>query len=242
MGKITLADPFLKTARAKEHLDSLKAQLVLFRDSKPHRFSTERDIDNQRYHIHLKVADVPDSFPLIVGDFLYCLRSSLDQLVWALAKLTKPYPRGTQFPILDVPDEKKFREWTRGVPTDAKRVIKSLQPYHGGQNSVKSHLLWRLNKLGNIDKHRRLAVRGDVSEAFFPDLPHESWHLVEVDNAGTVSAPLHLESKMKLHPSAFYDMIFGDSFEGIECDIEGLNAMYEFVANSVIPRFSRFFK
>jgi hypothetical protein len=90
-----LADPYLKTKRAKEHLDALRHELESFRDSKSHRVSRERDIKNKRYRIRLKIADIPDTLPLIVGDFVCCLRSSLDQLVWALATLTKPYPRGT---------------------------------------------------------------------------------------------------------------------------------------------------
>ena len=45
---ITLADAYLKTARAKKHLDSLREELRIFAESKPHRFSTERDIENQR--------------------------------------------------------------------------------------------------------------------------------------------------------------------------------------------------
>jgi hypothetical protein len=28
----------------------------------------------------------------------------------------------------------------------------------------------------------------------------------------------------------------------VECDLEGIDAIYDFVANNVIPRFARFFK
>jgi hypothetical protein len=238
---ITLADSYLKTTWAKKHLDSLGEELRVFAQSKPHHFSIERDIKNQRYRIRFKIGNAPDSFPLIVGDFLYCLRSSLDQLVWSLAKLNRTYPLHTQFPILDKPDGKAIRNCTSGVPTEARRVIESLQPYHRG-NAMKDHFLWKLHTLCIIDKHRRLPTRGDASYAFFPDIPKKDWHLIEFDNAGVVSAPLHLESKMRLDPHGIYNVFFGDPVEAVEIDVEGLNRMYEFIALNVIPRFTRFFK
>jgi hypothetical protein len=238
---ITLADAYLKTARAKKHLDSLGEELKIFAESKPHHFSVERDFKNQRYRIRFKIGNAPDSLPLIVRDFLYCLRSSLDQLVWSLAKLKRMYPLHTQFPIFDEPDGKAIRNCTSGVPTEARRIIESLQPYHRGK-AMKDHLLWQLHTLCIIDKHRRLPTRGDASTAFFPDIPKKDWHLIEFDNAGVVSAPLHLESKMRLDPHVIYNVFFGDPVEAVEIDIEGLNKMYEFITLSVIPRFARFFE
>ena len=235
-----LTDPYLKTTRAKKHLDSLREELRIFAESKPHRFSTERDIKNQRYIVRLKLGQPPDSFPLIVGDFLYCLRSSLDQLVWSLAKLKRMYPLHTQFPILDEPDGKAIRNCTSGVPARARRIIESLQPYHRG-NATKHHFLWQLHALSIVDKHRRLPTRGDATIANFPDFPRKHLHLLELDNAGVVSVPLHLESKMRLDPHGIYNVFFGDPIEAVEVDIDGLNRMYEFVANNVIPRFARFF-
>jgi hypothetical protein len=98
-----LADPYLKTARAKEHLDDLKERLRKFREDEPIRITREDDVANQRHILRLKVKDIPDVLTLITGDFLYCVRSSLDQLVWALSHTTTAYPRGTQFPIFDAP-------------------------------------------------------------------------------------------------------------------------------------------
>jgi hypothetical protein len=238
---ITLADAYLKTARAKKHLDSLGEELRIFAESKPHRFSTERDVENQRYIVRVKIGQPPDSFPLIAGDFFSCLRSSLDHLVWSLAKLRRTYPLHTQFPILDEPDGKAIRNCTSGVPTEARKIIESLQPYRKG-NAMRSHFLWQLHTLSIVDKHRRLATRGDATIANFPDFPRRYLHLLEFDNAGVVSAPLHLESKMRLDPHGIYNVFFGDPIEGVEVDVDGLNRMYEFVTNNVIPRFTRFFK
>jgi hypothetical protein len=239
---ITLADAFLKTTRAKVHLDSLRNEVAIFRDSKPHRVTRERDITNRRFLIHFKIANIPDGLYLIVGDFLYCMRSSLDQLVWSLAKLNKPYPRGTQFPILEKRNEKKFLGDTKGMPVEARHIIESLQPYNAGQSAVKNHLLWKLNKLSNIDKHRRIPIHSDVSMAYFPDLPRKFGRLLKVDNEGTVSVPLNLESYMRIQKDASFSIIFGDVVEGVECDIEGLEQIYDFVTFKALPRFTRFFQ
>jgi len=239
---VTLADAFRKTTRAKVHLESLRNEVAIFRDSKPHRVTRERDTTNKQFLVHFKIANIPDGLYLIVGDFLYCMRSSMDQLVWSLAKLNKPYPRGTQFPILENRNEKKFLSDTKGMPIDARHIIESFQPYNGGQNTVKNHLLWKLNKLCNIDKHRRIPIHSDVSMAYFPDFPRKFGRLLKIDNEGTVSVPLHLESYMRIQKDASFNIIFGDVVEGVECDIEGLESIYNFINDRVLPRFTRFFR
>src|ERR1700733_5129185 len=158
----SLADAYLKTTRAKVHLDALRNELDLFRKSKPVAVFRTEDLKRGRYSIRIKITDTPHCIPLILGDLLYCLRSSLDQAIWSLAKLTAPYPKGTQFPILEklnASARKTFDAYTAGVPARAVRVIESLQPYH--RANPPAHLLWRLNRLCNIDKHRRIPVHGD---------------------------------------------------------------------------------
>ena len=238
-----LADPYLKTAQAKEHLDDLRERLRKFREDDPIRVVGEDDVKNQRHIVRLKVKDIPEKLALVVGDFLYCVRSSLDQLVWALATTTLPYPKGTQFPIFETPDPKLFNKYTRGVPAGAIAIVESLQPYHA-QNAaaLHGHLLWRLNLLCNIDKHRRIPTDRNITIINFPDFPKKYIPLTTFDDqAGVISVPLHLKSKMRFDPTASLDVIFGDSHVGIECDFGGLEAIYKFVADSVLPRFLGFF-
>src|SRR5271163_4336461 len=154
---MNLADPYLKTARAKEHLDALRKELIEFTESQPCEFQGRSDVANQRYRIRILVKDPPERLSLIAGDVFCCMRASLDHLVWALASNGIAYPKGTQFPILEQLDADLFARRTRGVPTEAATIIESLQPYHGKDTpTVRSHLLWRLNKLCNIDKHMRI--------------------------------------------------------------------------------------
>jgi len=241
----SLVDPYLKTTRAKEHLDALRHELDVFGKSQPYSFIPEDDIENGVYRLRVKYERTPDRFPLIAGDALYCLRSALDQLVWSLAKLSRPYPQGTQFPIFGSPDkrsEERFKQYTAGVPADAVTIIESLQPYRGTNTDLRSHLLWRLNILCNIDKHRRIPVHSVMAEFGFPDMPKSAANLITFEESDVVCVPLRFKAQMRLDPSIPTKVVFGDMEEGVECDLEGIRRIHDFVADSVIPRFARFFK
>jgi hypothetical protein len=52
---------------------------------------------------------------------------------------------------------------------------------------------------------------------------------------------MQLKDKMRFDPTGSIDVVFGDSHEGIECSFAGLEAIYTFVTDSVLPRFLFFF-
>lgn len=238
-----LADPYLKTARAKEHLEDLRERLQRYRDHEPIRFLREDDHTNGTHVVRIKIKPIPDKIPLIAGDFLYCLRSSLDQLVWALAKNVGSYPEGTQFPILENRDAKKLARNTSAVPADAVIIVESLQPYNAQNPSlVRSHLLWQLNKLCNIDKHRRIPTDATIMDFNFPDFPRQYKDRIKFDaDREIVTVPLELKSYVTPAPVANLNVTFGDSYENIRCDLERFDQMYDFVSEKVIPKFKRFF-
>jgi hypothetical protein len=240
----SLTDPYLKTARAKEHLDELRARLTKFRDEQPISFKHEDDLTNDLHIVRIKIKAIPDKITLIAGDFLYCLRSSLDQLVWSLAKQVGSYPSGTQFPIFEQPDQRKFARNTCGVPPEAVKVIESYQPYNAQNASLlKEHLLWQLNKLCNIDKHRRIPTDATIVDFNFPHFPKEFIARAKFDaDTETITMPMELKQYATPDSTAYLNVTFGDSYEGIRCDVDRLVVMYEFVANKVIPDFAVFFK
>jgi hypothetical protein len=239
----SLTDPYLKTARAREHLEELRERLRLFREDEPISFKREDDLSNQQHIVRIKIKVIPDKITLIAGDFLYCLRSSLDQLVWALAKNVGSYPIGTQFPIFDHRDQGKFNRNTLGVPSGAVAIIESYQPYNAQSPTLmKEHLLWQLNKLCNIDKHRRIPTDATIIDFNFPDFPRKFISLANFDpDAEIITVPLGLKDYMKINPMANLNVTFGDSYEGIRCDFARLEQMYEFVAHKLIPVFASFF-
>ena len=117
---MSLIYPYLKTSRAKVHLENLRARLEEL-GKEPCEFIREDDVQNQVHIVRMKVRPIPDDIPLIAGDLFYCLRAPLDQLVWCLAKInaTPGYPEHTQFPILEQRNDPGFKRHTRGVPPEA---------------------------------------------------------------------------------------------------------------------------
>jgi hypothetical protein len=242
----SLVDPYLKTTRAKVHLEELREELSIFKYSKPYSISTEDDVERDRFRIKIDSHEIPDKVSLIVGDLLYCLRSSLDQLVWSLAKLNVRDPKRTQFPIFEIDNRetrRSFKQQTAGIPAYAVSIIEGLQPYHGPDAAaIRSRLLWRLNALCNIDKHRRIPLHSFAQDFNFPKVRKSTIALIEFHQGNVVSVPLRCKCDMTLDPEVAMEIIFGDMSAGVECSFDGIERIYNFVTDSVIPRFGRFFK
>lgn len=97
--------------------------------------------------------------------------------------------------------------------------------------------------LGNIDKHRRIPVHGDEVIFNLPKMPRALAAGLKFDHdQHMISVPLELKDQMEVAPMASFRVIFGDYAEGVSCDFGGIESIYEFVANSLLPRFGRFFK
>jgi hypothetical protein len=243
-------DPNLKLQWAKKHLDSLQSEIALFEQSQTCKVSTEEDIANGFYVIRVEFPDDPRQFAiaLICGDFVNCLRSSLDHLAWQLALFTSNKPsRDICFPIIEkdsLDAQLRITRVTYGIPDEAVSVMKSFQPYHAGDNFKTSHL-WRLNTLWNIDKHRHLAPHGVFTDWLY-NTPPEALKVMRnepLDYGYKVILPIAFKDQVKLNPNPsgarFY---FGERPEGTETGVPDLVDMYEFVANTVLPAFTRFFK
>jgi hypothetical protein len=241
----SLADPYLKLARAKEHLDFLQEQASIFNKSEPYTITFEDDLERQLYLIRIKLTrDPPENLCVIVGEFFYNLRSALDQSVWALARLKVSEPaKSIQFPILEQPDGRRFERQTADVPREAVSIIEALQPYHRG-DAIKDHLLWRLNQMCVIDKHRRIHSRGtSISYPNMALLPHgivPEGHYSPGEHV--ISIPLRYKGQQNLKPTAAASIIFGDFPHGVQMGLEGLADINQFVADTVIPKFLRFFQ
>jgi len=160
-----------KLVRAREHLDSFKA-IVDSLGPHPYRIEEERNPQTGDRDFRLiGDADFPTfqrripMLPVIVGDAIHQMRSSLDHAVWQIAK--PPVEKVTAFPICA--DESghptsfygssKERgvgvRYLRNVARPAFEYIESIQPYNrlGPRDE-----LWLLNELWNKDKHRALIV------------------------------------------------------------------------------------
>jgi hypothetical protein len=192
----------------------------------------------------MQMTDTPNDVPLILGDLIYCLRSALDQTVWQLAKMKLGYPEMTYFPILDKNNKDTQRAFTKSitrVPARAVAIIKSLQPYHLADPT--SSLLWKLHKLCNIDKHRRIPVQGQMVPLHFPKIPRRlAPHVTHDATHHLISVPLDMQHYMEFDQNISPDVTFGDTEEKIICGFATVCEMYSFVSENSIPRFQRFFR
>ena len=237
--------PHFKLDRAKEHLDALEIGIAAFKESKTHRITTEDDIQGGWYIIKIEfIAPFPFHLAMVAGDFICCLRSCLDHLIWELATLTTSTPhQEIAFPVCEkdsVDAQIKIVRATYGIPESALSLVKQLQPYHSGDAYKLSHL-WRLNKLWNIDKHRFI-LSGRVPTDWIFNVPGGFDPIAEgLDNGGVVKLPLAMKDKVRLNPKIGVDVHFGDPIEGVLVTFKDFVDMYNFVANTVLPAFFGFF-
>jgi hypothetical protein len=244
----TIDNANAKLAWAKAHLQRLDLEIEKFSKSNPYALAAEYDLEHQRYVLRFNLFDVPLPICLIAGDAIYNMRASLDQLVWSLARLSG-IPNRTSFPIVDGPyltpsKLKSFNNCLAGVPVGAICEIDALQPYHGG-DAYKTNPLWRLDEICNLDKHRRIPADGSRSILYFPNMTREDTKSIltieKTDTCFIISVPIAFKHKLDLHPTMQFGINFGGDISGISEGFGGLIEIYNFIAESVLPRFTRFF-
>ncbi|SRR5713101_3613824 len=144
----------LKIDWAKKHIANLDAQRVAFLETNPYygvpKFNAET---NCIEYILQSLPEIPDVFPLILGDAVHNLRSALDYLACELVRSANVTPDHVYFPISNGVEQYKASSGgkTQGIPKAAKDEIDKMRPYRGGNNG-----LWALHELDIIDKHRLL--------------------------------------------------------------------------------------
>lgn len=145
-----------KYERAGKHIDDLKVHVDTFHKSNPCAIAREDDLQaSQAIYRVTAVPQVPSEIPLILGDALHNLRSTLDHLVWKMIEAAgaTPDPTHTSFPIFE--DAKGFADLmpgrVKGLGQRAKEKISSFCPYKTG-----NYTLWTLHQLNIRDKHRLL--------------------------------------------------------------------------------------
>lgn len=177
-----------KIERANRHVQDLGAMVQRFRDNDVCKISAEYQgdaTDGQPLYVlrAVEVPTVPSAILTTIGDTLFNLRSALDQLAFALCDISGK-PEGTlkriYFPISE--SQEKYQttgaEVRRLAKPAAIEVLDAIQPYKGG----KADVLWVLETLNNIDKHRLLvaaAVRIGVMD----------WRPVFAEGARRAGAP-----------------------------------------------------
>ena len=232
----------MKAERAKGHLDAFnfivadylpKATTVTTRDD----FDASRCIRRTEFHAF------PPELGMELGEFVYCLRSGLDQLAWHVATVTarKDSPKDVCFPIvkslINSDQRKKYKRSLALFPTNIAAEIDALQPYKEPSLSD-AHPLWQLNTLCNLDKHCVIPINSRTKRVFVVHgavvtYPHD------VD-AVDVSIPLADKSKFEFDPNLPGDIELGEWDADLTIPRRRLADIHDFVINTVIPAFERF--
>jgi hypothetical protein len=147
----SLEDVSLKIERAEARIDDLKGEISSFFDAKPYGLVSK--IDNQLGIEMLQISTqtpVPKKFKIIIGEILHNLRSSLDQLAYAVAIKQSGNCDKIYFPFRKDINifERELSKKTKLISPDGQNMIRALKPYRGGND-----LLWLLHDLNRKDKH-----------------------------------------------------------------------------------------
>jgi hypothetical protein len=152
-----------KIKRAMKHIEELNKSRDAFIDSQPYRIEREHNPQTREFIYRLVHIRRPmPEMAVIAGEALYDLRSALDHLAWWLVENhigTPPNPRDVYFPICESSSHygsARVRLLTL-MDANAVGIIDAVKPYKGGND-----ILWRLNKLNNIDKHRLLLTVASI--------------------------------------------------------------------------------
>jgi hypothetical protein len=184
-----------KANRALEHLDALRLLIDEFRATEPFTLTPEPTDNPKRVAYRLRYKHpVPTGIRTTIGDVLHNLRGALESLAFEAARLSQSGVLSAEqeslsaFPICKSPAEfEKFINSKRGQLFDSRaaKALRSVQPFvnleqlhqHGVsleepfEQRARWEILYRLNRLWNIDKHRRL-----VLTAWWPDLLYWGSH------------------------------------------------------------------
>jgi hypothetical protein len=164
----------LKVARAEKHLDEIKCEMLRYSESHPYDVvparQSKRKPNVRRFQLRLLKQPDP-MLAVVLGDFLYTLRSALDHIAGATVpskfKYQTSFPieskaiwkrEGRKYIVRDPNARRRFKSAIRGMPAGARAAIERAQPYNMVVGPEEIVALSVLSRLENADKHRNLVL------------------------------------------------------------------------------------
>jgi hypothetical protein len=233
----------LKAERAQAHLDAFKRQADIFL-KEPYTIVREDDVHKGRHIKRYEFKAFSTDLGMLLGEFLYCLRSGLDQMAWqmALPSARRDWPRDICFPIYEDLAKDRRRNYTSTLQlfsAEVAREIDALQP-HNGPNAPENHPLWQLNKLCNLDKHCLIPIHSRGAPVYYPHIPGALVYPVESKDAIEVSVPIERKAELDFEPENTSEIQIGDWNSDWALPLHRLSDIHGFITCSVIPTFLRF--
>ncbi|MBB4140425.1 hypothetical protein [Microbacterium invictum] len=252
-----LAGVVAKFIRARDLLNELDGLALEYLIAHPASFDVVPHPESNSYTVTAHVDPPPLRLAVVFGDALHNMRSVLDHLARLLVvahggqPVDRP-PGATMFPI-HMADPGRPVTISPGISDRARTVLTSLQPFL--HDDPRSHPLWRLSELNNIDKHRLLHVTslsGAGGVAFVPapldpTVPttqeqrrHTVRLLPEQPQTFTVTAEeMHVPAAMAGTWS--YTVVLGEPDAGFTEQLVGIGrTILTFLAEAALPELAPF--
>lgn len=156
-------DPFApcwhRWNRANEHRANLAEIWNTFIADHPYDFSLDHEGGGQYVLRVWQEVPMPADFAVIMGEWLYNLRSTLDYVIWATAahvtgQSPPPNEEKLQYPIYD--NEQAWRSnlyRLQPLAEHHREMLRVMQPFASDLNA--NYLGW-INRMARMDRHRRL--------------------------------------------------------------------------------------
>ena len=159
-----------KVSRAKDHIQTVKDEVISWQDSSPYAIAQETNTDFTRWVLVIRLLKPADllrrnllRWTLIIGDAVNNLRSALDHLIYAIAvhesgSNPPPDEKRLAFPICDTAGEfKDTAKRIKSLSSDVRTAVESVQPYNRPHPTLPA-LLAILRDFNNTDKHKLLRL------------------------------------------------------------------------------------
>jgi len=232
-----------KSERAKLHLDAFNGHVSDYM-KEPYTVISKYDGENRRHIKRYQLKAFESVLGIELGEFLYCLRSGLDQMAWQMAtpNARRDFPRDIYFPIYEDLVGDRRNNYTKALslfPGDVAKEIDALQP-HKGPNPPQDHPLWQLNKLCNLDKHKLIPIHSRGINLFVPDVPGINVQNLDREDVIEVSVPEDYEGHLELEPTVPDEIDLGEWNADWKIPRHRLSDIHGFITCTVIPRFEAF--
>ena len=149
-----------KLNRAMEQRKELSTALEHFLHSDPYEVAIRQDEEKRLIYFVKRAETVPSIISFLAGETIHSLRSSLDHLAYELFihnSGASASSKNIYFPIASSAERYECikKDRTAGLSQNAIALIDKLEPFKG-----KNDVLWQINELDIIDKHRFLVTVG----------------------------------------------------------------------------------
>lgn len=152
-------DRVYRAAAIRGQIGDLWAEYI---DRFPRRFTVRPGDAPDTWTLKLYTREpMPARLSTLFGEWLYELRASLDGILYVLAvrdsgQNPPPAERGLMFPTFDNPakfDDPRHRGRLQAVSDETFELLRHVQPFNAQPDHL-SNMLWWLDELARIDRHR----------------------------------------------------------------------------------------